>query len=277
VAKVATPKIGLRSSQRRNLRFGLVNVGLSMAPALDADARVKGRTLDPTTLTPLKQQYVNEAGEVIEYRDRVTGYEYGDGFVVLDDDEVVKADADDTIVLSANIPAADVPAEWCDKTYLAWPTDATHNDSYALVSHYLRQYGRAFIGETVANGTTKVLAIRWSDTYGTLIAQQLSYAAQVRWGNIEILHNGLAEIADPQEAHAEMAKAIFDAIPDTFAWDEVVDDYGESLIAAIAEKGETGTVTARTAEASAPAHTDLLAALTASLPAKAEKKGKVKV
>jgi DNA end-binding protein Ku len=270
MAKVTTPKIGLRSSQRRTLRFGMVNVGISMAPALD-ESRVAGKLLDPETLTPLKQQYINDSGNEVAYADRVKGYAYGEGYVVLSEDEVPKADSDGLIDLVANVDAADVPSEWIDTTYLAWPTDTTQDAGYALVSHYLSTYGRAFIGTTVANGTTKVLVIRWSDTYKTVVAQLLNYASQVRQNSLDVLHAGLAAIPAPDEAMAGMASTIFESLADGFAWDEVRDEYGDALSAAILEKGEKGTVTAAPVTATAPAANDLMAALAASLPASASK------
>src|SRR6266702_4752995 len=105
MAKDATPKIGLRSSTKRTLRFGLVNVGISMAPALDESSRVSAKQLDPDSLTPLKQQLVNELGDVVERKDLVKGYSYGDAYVVLDEDEVPKAESTDLIELTANVDA----------------------------------------------------------------------------------------------------------------------------------------------------------------------------
>lgn len=279
MAKDATPKIGLRSSQKRTLRFGLVNVGISMAPALDEDARVSARLLDPDSLTPLSQVYLNGKGEQVAHKDRVKGYAYGDGFVTLSEDEVPKASSTDLIELAANVASADIPAEWIDKTYLAWPTDTTQDAGYALVSHYLHHYDRAFVGTTVANGTTKVLVIRWSHTYECVVAQLLNYAAQVRTDNLAILHAGLAAIPAPDESMADMASTVFESLTDTFDWSTVRDEYGEALAAAVVEKGESGTVTAAPSTATTAAPADLMAALQASVPAakaaKAKKGSKV--
>lgn len=277
MAKDATPKIGLRSSQKRTLRFGLVNVGISMAPALDDSARVAAKLLDPTQLTPLSQKYVNGAGDEIAHADRVKGYAYGDGFVVLSEDEVPKASSTDLIELAANVASADIPAEWIDKTYLAWPTDTTQDAGYALVSHYLHAYDRAFVGTTVANGTTKVLVIRWSATYECVVAQLLNYAAQVRTDNLAVLHDGLAAIPAPDESMADMAATVFESLTDTFEWDSVRDEYGEALAAAVIEKGEKGTVTAAAPTATTAAPADLMAALQASIPADKPAKRKAKV
>lgn len=262
----ATPKkIGLRSSGRKTLRFGLVNVGISTAPALDTDARIRGKMSDPDTLTPLKQQYVNEAGDVIPRDEIVTAYPFGDKMVVLEKDEVPKLDNSETIDLVGRMEADEFPIEMVEKTALAWPADETHSDAYALVSHYLRSNGRVFVGETTSNGTTKMLAVRWSNVYGCLVTHELVIHERVRWANIEKLQAGLAEIAEPAAQMQQLAEQLFDAIPDDFAWDEVRDEYGERLANAIREKAESGAVTVPDRTAAPATGPDLLAALQASL------------
>ncbi len=269
MAKIETPKtVALRASGgNRTLRVGLVSVGIGMAPALDESSRVAGKLLDPVLLTPLAQQLVNAEGEVVARSNAVKGYAYDDRFIVLDPSEVPTVDGDGTIDLVANIEAADLPSEWIDKTYIAWPSNTTHDTAYALVAGYLRDSGRVLIGTTVANGTTKVLAIRWSVQYGSLVAQLLAYHSQVRWGNVQTCMAGVASIPDPDAAMVTMAAAMLDAIPAEFAWDAVVDEYGEALEAAILEKATNGAVTVAPAVKAESVAVDLMAALKASQPA----------
>lgn len=264
MTRQATPKIGLRAtSGKRVLRFGLVNVGISMAPAVDSSTRVSAKLLAPDTLVPVKQAYLNGAGEQVK---PVKGYPVGDTFVTLEPDEVPGADATDTIEMTANVEAASIPAEWVDKTYLAWPTDETHSDGYALVSDYLRSYGRAFIGTTVVNGTTKAFAIRYSEVYGALVAQVLAFHAQVRWDNVETVRAAVEAIPSPAPEVASLAEQLFSGIPTEFAWESVRDEYGERLSSAIAEKAATGSVAKHGVEVQKPvAADDLLAQLKASI------------
>ncbi len=264
--KAATSKIGLRaSSGKRTLRFGLVNVGIAMGPALDATNRVSAKQLDPDTLTPLKQQLVNSEGNVVSRDSLVKGYEHDGGYVVLDANEVPKLDGNDVIELVAAVDTAEIPSEWIARTNLAWPQDSTEDEGYALVSHYLRSYGKALIGTTIDHGSTQVVAIRWSDTYGCVIAQTLAYHAQVRWSSVEAVREGTATIPDPSPEMAKMAASLLDGLESSFAWDEVEDEYGLSLTAAITEKAATGGVTPAAAAAPTTAPSDLMAALAASL------------
>lgn len=253
------------TSGKRTLKFGLVSVGISMGPALDDTARVSGKYVDPDALTPVKQQYVNEDGDVVK---PIKAYPYGEQFIVLEEGEVPEADSSDVVELVANLTADEVPAEWVEKTYLTWPTDVTHDQGYALVSHYLRSNGRVFIGTTVSNGTTKAFALRWSEVYGCVVAQVLAYHAQVRWTNVELVCKGVASIPAPDAAMMTMAEQIFDGIADDFAWDEVEDEYGNALTKVIAEKALSGKVTAAASAAPTIASPDLMAALQASLAAR---------
>lgn len=259
----AVPKLPLRAtSGKRVLRFGLVSVGVSMGPALDESARVSGKYVDPDLLSPVKQQYVNEAGDVVK---PIRAYPYGNEFIVLEDEEVPKMQGADVIELVANLAASEVPSEWVEKTFLAWPQDQTQDNGYGLVSHYLRSNGRVFIGTTIANGTTKVFAIRWSDAYGCLVTQLLAFHAQVRWANVETICKHVAALPPPDEKIAAMAEQVFDGLGDDFAWDEVRDEYGEALTKAIEEKALSGAVTVPEHDPPTIASPDLLAALTASI------------
>ena len=263
--KAATPKtIGLRATGgKRTLRFGLVSVGVSMGPALDTSARVPAKYACPTTLGPVTQQYVNTEGHVVK---PVRAYPYGDRMVRLEDDECPKLEGTDTVTLTANLFADELPVEWITGTHLCWPTDKTQDDAYMLVSNYLLSNGRVFIGKVIDHGTTKVLAIRFSEVYGCLVAHTLAYRGQVRWDNVEAIREGLATIAAPDPAMASMAATLFDSIGDDFDWSEVRDEYGERLAAAIREKGERGYIEPTPEAVDTPkAPNDLLEALRASL------------
>ena len=81
--------------------------------------RLSGRFLDPDTLTPAKQVYVNEAtGEVVE---KVTGYPYGDGFVVLQDKEDLKSERDGRLELKSFIEPDQVDPLYFEKSHIVWP------------------------------------------------------------------------------------------------------------------------------------------------------------
>lgn len=264
MAKAAVTKsVPLRATGgKRTLTFGLVNVGISMGPALDVSARIKANLRDAETLGPVRQQYVNaETGEPTA---TVRAYQHGNQWVTLEEGEVPKMEGDGGISLTANIPSAHVPSEWIQSTNLTWPTDTTQDQGYRLVADYLRDSKRAFIGKMIDKGTTKVLALRWSSVYSCIVAQTLAYEAQVRWANVEMVRDGIANI-EVNPAMSAMAAQMFDAMPDTFEWAEVEDEYGKALEAAVSEKAEAGVVTHVSAPVTAGGPQDLFAALSATM------------
>jgi DNA end-binding protein Ku len=272
-------KVGLRGA-KSTLAFGLVRVGVGMAPLMETEKRVSAKLLDPVSMTPVKRQWVDGTGD--EVADPVKGYPFAGGLVVLEDGEVPKATSTENIDLIANVQARDIPAEYVEKTYLLWP-DQGQEDGYALVTAYLRDHDRAFVGSTVSSGTTKAFAVRYSDVTGTLVAQLLSYEANVRWASVEQVAGFMKDVPEPAAEMIGMAETVFDQLPEAFDWSSVTDEYGEALAEAIATKAAGGTVVIAQAAAPAPA-VDLMAALKASVEGnasaekpKATKKAKVKV
>ena len=95
--------------------------------------------------------------------------------------------------------------------------------------------------------------------------QHLAYHAHTRWANIETIREGVSKIPDPDPRMAAMAAQLFGALPDTFDFSTVTDEYGERLEVAVAAKAAgTPIVTGAAPVAEAPGQ-DLMALLAASL------------
>lgn len=258
--------IGLRAARNRVLRFGMVAVGIGTGPALDTSARVSGKLYAPDG-GAVKQVYEADDGTIYQRGDLITRYEYEGKLVELAKDEVAFDEGDGSVELIARLRPDEVPSEWVQSTSLAWPNETAMDEAYMLLASFLRGTGDVLIGRVADGGTTKVLAIRWSNVYGCVIQQTLAYHAQVRHANVQAIQDGMAKMADPSDEMIALADKLFAAIPDDFAWDEVRDTYGERMAEAIREKAETGAVAATVAKASGPAPgtPDLLATLKASL------------
>ena len=262
------PKVGLRAtSGKRTLCFGLVRVGVGMSPLMEAEKRLSANLCDPESGTKVSRVWM-VGDKIID--EPVKMYPYGDGYVELSEGELnaLKPLNSDMIDLEANVRSSAIPAEQVEKSYLIWPQDATHNDGFAVILAYCRDNDRALIGTTTDNGTTKAFCIRYSDTTGTLVAQLLHYEASVRWSNVEAVAGYMGDLPEPDAALLDMAAQLFDGLPDEFDWSTVTDEYGEALLAAIAEKASTGAVSAPAPVAgdmTAPG--GLLAALKASVEA----------
>ena len=238
---MATKRVPLRATAgSKTIAYGLVQLKVGMMPALDDGARLRAKLVDPDTHGPVKQQYVNDVGSVVK---PAKAYPCGTTLVTLDETvtEALKQLSDGVIHLEANVGT--VPAEWIEKTYLVWPQDDTHEAAYKLLSNYLHESDRVMVGRTVSGGTTKAFALRWSELYGQMVAQTLSYHARVRWDEAELVRHAVGEMAEPQAAMQTMADQVFASLPETFDWESVRDEYGEALEAAVNAAAKGGEVT----------------------------------
>ncbi len=270
---VVPKAVGLRATAgKRQLRFGLVNVGIGLTPVLNPTARVSANYVDPTDHTKAIQQYVNAKGEVIK---PIRGYLYGEDYIVLTDSDLPASMDTGMVDLVANVDS--VPSEWIESTYLAFPLDLTQEPTYKMLATYLRNTERVLIGTTVHKNTTKAFAVRWSEMYGSCIAQLLAYESRVRWDNVRIASEGIAGIPEVDTQMQQMADTLLDSLPEAFEWGEVEDTYGVALEQAILDKA-AGVAPKATAPAKGQDAPDLMAALQASIDmaTKAKKKGKVK-
>lgn len=265
MAKKSAPKVGLRAtSGNRVLAFGLVRVGVGMMPLMDSSTRIAGKMLDPEFEQPVKQRWENIQGDLVDRSDLLKGYEVAGQYVVLADGEVPKADNVDEINLVSNVPAAHVPSEYVERSYLLFPSEGQH-EGYALAVAYLRDNDRAFIGLTTDAGTTKAFAVKYSTVTETLVAELLSYEANVRWSAVESVTTFMADVPEPSKEMLGMATTMFDTLPESFDWASVTDEYGEALADVIATKAAGQAVTVAAAKPKAAATPDLMAALRASV------------
>jgi DNA end-binding protein Ku len=258
--------------------FGLVNVGVKYAPMVDKVKRVSGKYLDPATKGPVTQQYVNEAGKVVE---KVTGYPYGEGYVVLEpgDVDALKSQRDGRLELKAYVEPESVELLYFERTYLLWPAKG-QEASYDVILELLRESGKYLVGTVVLDKATRVVLLRYGaeneEGQGCLLAQVCTYDANVRWNEHALVTGAVGQRPAPDPNLVSLADQVFEALPDTFDFSSVTDEYDERLRALIQAKA-TGQELPK-AEVSEPAPVvDLMAALKASLEeAKAKPKEEAK-
>lgn len=269
-ASYPTPSRG----NKLTISFGLVNVGVKYAPMIDPKGgRLGGNFLDPETLTPAKQLYVNEAtGEVVQ---KVTGYPHGDGYVVLSDSDKqsLKSERDGRLELKSFIDPDDVDPLYFEKTHIVWP-DKGGEDGYDLLCSALAETGKFLVGTAVLRDSTKVIVLRYGQ--GCLMAHVCTYDANLKWDDHKLVTMGSGSRPEPDKALVEMAVSLFSSLDGEFDWSSVSDEYDERLRAAVEAAAEGRTIE-RAPEAPVQPTADLMAALKASVAAaKAESNGKEK-
>jgi DNA end-binding protein Ku len=186
-----------------------------------------------------------------------------------------KSKRDGQLKLTACVDLSEIDPLCFDKSYLVWPQDGdTVVAAHDLLASMLRQTGKALVGTTVLSTSTKLVAIRWSDTTDTLVAHVLIYDENVAWDNIGLVAHGLAQRPEPSEAEVELAGQLLGTLAGEVDLASVTDEYNDRLVAAVeaAAKGQPAPVVEDEPEA-APV-VDLLAALKASVEAAAPAKPK---
>ena len=261
-----------RASSKLTISYGLVNVAVSLAPMVDPKSgRVSGRFLDPETLTPAKQVYINEAtGEIVE---KVTGYPYGDGFVVLDagQKDDLKSERDGRLELQAFVEPDTVDPLYFEKANLVWP-DKGHEQGYDVICETLAESGRYLVGTSVMRDSTKVIVLRYSQ--GCLLAHVCTYDTMLRWNEHKLVTMAHGERSPAEPALVEMAQQLFSTLTDEFDFSTVTDEYDGRLRAAI-EAAAEGRPIEKAPQVELTPTVDLMEALKASVAAaKATTNGK---
>ena len=263
----ATPPMP-RASGSLTISYGLVNVSVKYAPIVESkDGRLSGKFVDPETLTPVKQVYVNEAtGEVVE---KVKGYPHGDTFIVLSDGDAqaLKAERSGRLELSAFVD--DFDPSYIDKTHIVWP-EKGHEGAYDVLCSLLETSGGSFVGTTVFD-STRVVVLRFA--HGCLMAHVCKYDAMLRWGHSSAVASARAARPEPDAALIDMAQQVFSTLPSEFDFTGIEDDYDQRLRAAVSAAASGKPLPKATEPEPLPV-SDLMEALKATVAAAAEPKKK---
>lgn len=253
-----------RASSTLMISYGLLNVGVKLAPMVDPKGgRLSGRFLDPKTLTPAKQVYVNEAtGEVVE---KVTGYPSGDGFVVLDEENKhdLKSTRDGRLEIQAFVEPDAVDPLYFEKTNLVWP-DKGHEQAYDVLCGVLAESGRYLVGTAVVRDSTKVVVLRYAQ--GCLLAHVCTYDANLRWNEHRLVTMAHGERPEPNVEMVKLAEQLFSSLPEEFDFASVTDEYDARLRAAV-EAVAAGRPIEKAPEVEDTPVVDLMEALKASVAA----------
>lgn len=254
------------SGKGLTVSFALVNVGVKYAPLVQ-DSRTKGHYVDPGSGGPVKQQYVNEAGEVVK---PISAYDHASGPIVLDAEEkaALESERDKRLNLQAFVELDSIDPLYFERTYLVWP-EKGNESGYDLLCEVLAESdNKGLVGTTVLTKATVTVLLRYGQ--GCLLMQVLSYDANVNWGNHRLVTQAAGERPRPAPELVEMAMGVFSNLPTEFDLSGVTDEFDERLRAAIEAKAE-GKPIAAAPEAEPTSNLDLMEALKASVAAATKK------
>lgn len=251
------------------LSFGLISIPAKIYSAVQSTKEISFNLIDKATGSRVKQQYVRATdGTTVVGRDEmVKGYEYAkDQYAIFTAEEMKSLDEIGTKAVEINefVPFTSINPLYLDNTYYLIPEKAVAKQ-YALFVQALAETGRAGIGRWANRGRGHVVAIRSVD--GVLAMQLLHFDSDVR-------KTEDYEVPAPSQAVKPAELALARQLIDQSAvasYDPAAykDEHQARLQTAIEAKlsGTPIVTTEATVEASEPV--DLMAALQASLAAKA--------
>jgi DNA end-binding protein Ku len=252
-----------RSIGTGTVSFGMVSIPIRLYSASEPSASISFNLLDGKTKTRLKQQYINQAGEIVPRDQMVKGYEFSkDQYVAFTAEELkaMEEQAQRAIEITEFVPAAAVDPVYYDKAYYLGPEKGGEK-AYKLLLEAMRQTGRTALAKWAARGKQYLVMIR--PAKGGLVMQQLMYADEVR---------PISEVpvgdADLKDGELKLAVQLIEQIAaEEFRPENYEDEVKKRYHEAIQRKIEGQEITA------APEHPkaqiiDLMEALKASLAAR---------
>lgn len=233
---------GRRSAPRAfwsgTIAFGLVTVPVELYPA-QRPSRGRLRMLDEDG-TPLRRRYVcPEHGEEVPPEEIVRGWEAGDGWVLVSDQELdaLEPEKSREIDLREFVPLSQLDALHFDRGYYLTPSGGS-TKAYRLLARVMEEGERAGIATFVMRSREYLVAIVAEN--GILRAETLRFADEVRSPE----DVGLPEPADPgAETVAAFREAIRSRASAEVPEEELVDQRAERLERLVEEKRAAGEVT----------------------------------
>lgn len=256
------------------ISFGLVNIPVKLFTAVSPKT-VRFNQIDTRTGSRVRQKLVAEADGTEVSRDQIVkGYEIRPGdYVVVDDEELAALDpeAAHTIDIEEFVDLDEIDPIFYDKAYWLAP-DKGNPKPYALLAEAMATANKVAIARFVMRSKQYLAAVRSVD--GVLVMSTMTWADEVNQPSTIGELDGVAEL-EVSEREQALAMQLIDSLSATFEPEKYRDTYREQVLDLIERKasGATELVTATAGTESATV-VDLMAALEASVAARAEAKGR---
>ena len=254
-----------RSLGTGTLSFGMVSIPIKTYTSGESAAAVSFNLMHGKCKSRVKQQYIcSQDGEVVERDAMVKGYEFAKGQYVTFTDEEIKGMAEEAqkaIEITEFVRPESVDPIYFDGAYYLGP-DGGGEKAYRLLAEAMKKTGRVALAKWAARGKQHLVMIRPSG--GALVMHKLLYADEVR--PLSGVPIGDAEIKD---AELKLAIQLVEQSASAEFHPEHYEDEVRKRYHAAIQKKVDGEEFASSPEAPRATTLDLMAALTASLAAKA--------
>lgn len=225
-----------RSFWRGTLSFGLVEIPVSLRPAVD-EHDLSFTLLDRKDFSPVGyKRYNKKSGREVPWEQIVRGYEYEkDEYVVLTEEELARAHPDQTqtIEILEFIDGDELDAMFFDTPYFLEP-QKKFSKGYVLLREALERTGRVGIGRLVLRTRQRLAAIVPKDKALTLILLRYSY--ELREPEVETGEKANAV----SKAEITMAERLIGDMTVKWKPEQFKDEYRDDVLALVKRKVKAG-------------------------------------
>jgi DNA end-binding protein Ku len=245
------------------LSFGLVNVPVSLVSAV-RDRALHFRQIHAKTHEPLHVAYVcTKENAPVDYSEIAHGFDTGDGYVMLTDEELAVAQPEKTrtIEISEFVALDEIDPILFDHPYYLLPAGEGDGPqrAYRLLLDVMADEGKVAIGQFVLRTKEYLVAVRPKD--GVLALTTMLFQREIR--PTEDLD--LPTRKRPGRAKVDQAVVLVDALGADFDHAQYKDRYRERLRKLVKDKAAGETIEPPPAPKAPGAPPDLMEVLKASL------------
>ncbi len=246
--------------------FGLVNIPVKLYSATEASS-LNLDMLDKKDHSNIKYQRINEkTGKEVKWENIVKGYLVGSKYVVLDEKDFEKANAEKTKTISITefVDAGEINSVYYETPYYLAP-DKSGVRPYALLREALLKTGKAGVASFVMRNKESLAILRAQDD--VIILNRIRFAQEIRdTGDLN-----LPKKSEVKPAELKMAVSLIDQLTGKFDISKYKDTYTEQLMKVIKDKSKGIKTPAPQLKVVHSKSTDLMEQLKASLGTKRKK------
>jgi DNA end-binding protein Ku len=252
-----------RSLWSGTLSFGLVNVPVRLVSAVK-DQTLHFHQIHAKSHERLHVSYVcTKEDAPVDYAEIAHGFDTGDGYVMLTDDELAVAQPEKTrtIEISEFVELGEIDPISFDHPYYLVPAGQGEGPAraYRLLLDVMAEEGKVAIGQFVLRTKEYLVAVRPKD--GVLALTTMLFASEIRpTGDLD-----LPTRKRPGKAKIDQAVALIEALAEDFDHSSYKDRYRDRLRKVVKDKQAGETIKAPPAPKAPSAPPDLMEVLKASL------------
>ena len=232
-----------RAFWKGSLSFGLVEIPVSLRPAIEAD-ELHFTLLDRKDFSPVGyRRYNKSTGKEVEWDQIVRGYEYEpDEFVVLTDEEIRQANVktSGTIEIMEFVDAAQIDPALFEAPYFVEPLRKA-SKSYALLLKALEDTGKVGIARLVLRTRQRLAAlVPRGPALGLIL---LRYSHELRQPGDLDLPSTNGKKGSVSEREVKLAERLIDEMTSK-RWDpsRYKDEYHDEILDLVRRKVKSGQV-----------------------------------